>query len=186
MRYSSISILVLLSLLFAVTGRLKAASIESTGRTRPLDPIAVEILTRALDRSPSVQALVRQLEASDLIVHINTSRELPSGVGGMTRFVTKSGGHRYVRVTVSQLLNWQSRVAVLAHELKHACEVASSTVHDAASMKRLFESTGFRPQLGQDVFETDAAIQVEHLVRMELRQRRTTTLEAEPVIKFDH
>ena len=142
---------------------------------RAIDPIAAEILARALDRSPSVQALVRQLETSDLIVHIVTSRELPSGVGGMTRFVTKSGGHRYLRVTLSPLQPWNSRVALLAHELKHACEVASSTAEDAAGMKRLFESAGFRPQYGRDTFETTAAIRMEHAVRMELRERALPT-----------
>lgn len=166
MRYSSIVFLLVL---------LPSLSFAAEPRTRPLDPIAAEIFARSLDRSPSVQALVRQIEASDLIVHIDTSRELPAGVAGMTRFVTKSGGHRYLRVTVSQLLNWQSRVAILAHELKHACEVASSTAEDAAGMKRLFESAGFRPQLGRDVFETDAAMHIEALVRMELRDRTLTT-----------
>ena len=192
MRYWSIWIFVLVSL-FAVTGRLKAASIQTIDRppseatnVRAIDPIATEILERALDRSPSVQALVSQLEASDVIVHIVTSREMPSGVGGMTRFVTKGGGHRYLRVTVSPLQPWNSRIALLAHELKHACEVASSTAEDAAGMKRLFESAGFRPQYGRELFETNAAIRIESLVRMELRERRTTTLEAEPVTKFNH
>ena len=191
MSYWSISILVFLLLLPAAgpwptSGRLKAASIGGGTNVRAIDPVAEEILARALARSPSVQALIRQLEASDVIVHVDTAREMPAGIGGMTRFVTKSGGHRYLRVTVSQQLNWPGRIAMLAHELKHACEVAAAAVDDAAGMKRLFEADGFRTRGSREVFETMAAIRVEDRVRLELRERRTATLEAEPVVKFDH
>jgi hypothetical protein len=162
MRYSSIVFLLVL---------LPSLSFAAEPRTRPLDPTAVEIFARALDRSPSVRSLVSQLEASDVIVHIDTSPALPPGVGGMTRFVTKSGGQRYLRVTVSLQMPWHARIAMLAHELKHACEVALSTVQDAAGMKRLFESEGFRPLLGRELFETAAAIRMEQAVRMELKER---------------
>src|SRR5215213_8599334 len=93
---------------------------------RPLDPLAVEAFAQALKRSEIVRSLVATLEASNVIVHIQTSRDLPPGIGGMTQFVTSRGGYRYVRITISNDLWGRTRIAILAHELQHACEVANS------------------------------------------------------------
>ena len=130
---------------------------------RPLDATAAAILERALARSPSVRALVRELESSDVIVHIETCWQI-NGPSGTMRFVARSGGYRYVRITIATGLPHNSRTAILGHELQHAVEVARSTAGDVDGVRRLFESEGYRTT-GWDVFETEAAQRVEKIIR---------------------
>jgi hypothetical protein len=177
MRYLSILSFVLIpALVFA-----------DTRTPRPVDPLAAEALDRAMAQSAIVRSLVATLESSNVIVHIESSRELPRGIGGTTRFVTARGGFRYVRVTISADLQGRTRAIILGHELRHAVEVAESTAHDLAGVRRLFEHAGHR--LG-DYYETRAAIETERSIRTELtsgtaRLRSGQALQAEPVVKFD-
>lgn len=152
---------------------------------RPLDPVSVDTFARAVEGSAVVRALVERLEASNVIVHIETVPQMPEGIGGMTRFVTSRGGYRYLRVSLGSTLTLRLRAAILGHELKHACEVADSSATDVESMRELFEHEGHRA--GQ-YYETLAAINVERSVLMELRAtvsrlRSGQALQAEPVIK---
>lgn len=168
MRYSSL-VLLLWSLFPS------AAGADQLFATRPVDAIAAETLSRALASSPIVRALVARLESSNVIVHVQTARIMPAGLGGFTQFVTSRGGHRYLRITLSAELRGDVRTGILAHELQHACEVADSGADDAAGLRRLFNTAGRRDG---EYFETRAAILVERMVRDELQ--------AEPVVKFDH
>jgi hypothetical protein len=138
---------------------------------RPVDPLAIEILERAIQQSEVVRTLVATVESSNVIVHIQTSRTMPTGIGGMTRFVTTRGGYRYLRITIGIELSKDARIAILAHELKHACEVAESSAKDVESLLQLFEHEG-RP--AGDYFETRAALRIEKLVRLELRAVTTS------------
>jgi hypothetical protein len=152
-------------------------------RLRPLDAIASQTYAHAVEGSAAVRALVERLEASNVIVHIESTRTLPYGIGGTTRFVASRAGYRYLRITLATDMALQVRSAILGHELQHACEVADSTVEDAQGMRELFESEGDSDYFGV-YFETNAAIQTEKIVAMELRTGRT--LQTEPVVKFDH
>jgi hypothetical protein len=158
MRYWSISLL--LFFVFPATGLAGPLPV------RPVDPNAAHMLARGLERSPLVRDLVRRLEASDVVVHLETARDLPSGIGGMTRWVTGGGGYRYLRISLRADLARPDRLAMLAHELRHACEVADSTARSADEFRRLFEQAGH--QLGK-YFETHAALEAERIARMELR-----------------
>jgi hypothetical protein len=133
---------------------------------RPLDAIAADSLARALAGSALVRSLVATLESSNVIVHIQASRQLPSGIGGVTRFVVSRGGFRYVRITIAVDLPPTARTAILGHELQHACELAQSNAHDSATVRDLFMHAGHR---SGDYFETAAAIRVENTIRRELR-----------------
>lgn len=156
-------------------------------KLRPLDPIAAETYANAVEGSAVVRALVERLEASNVIVHIESTRQLPLGIGGTTRFVTSRGGYRYLRVAIGVDLPLRLRSAILGHELQHACEVADSSADDARGMRELFENEGHR---AGEYFETSAAIQTENSVRMELglhaSGRLRAALQAQPVVKFDH
>ena len=157
------------------------AGAEERLTPRPLDPIAVETFDSAIARSATVRSLVATLESSNVIVHIESSRMLPPGIGGTTRFITSRAGYRYVRIAIRAELSRSMRAAILGHELQHACEVADSGANDAAAVERLFERDGER--MGR-FYETRAAQDTERLVMMELQSRRT--LQAEPVVKFHH
>ena len=167
---------------------------------RPIDSLAAEILDAGARQSAVVRGLLQTLEASNVIVHVQSSRELPSGIGGLTRFVVSRGGHRYVRITIRADLPAVARLAILAHELQHACEIAASAADDVESLRKLFDGAGRRYG---EYFETRAAIRTEHQVRAELRAvpdgitvptragSRTAKptpggLQPEPVVKFHH
>jgi hypothetical protein len=184
MRYLSVAVFIFLVPSFAVAGEPRTP--------RPLDPFAADAFARARAQSAVVRSLVATLESSNVIVHIVSSRTLPMGIGGTTRFVTSRGGYRYVRITISTDLSKSGRTAILGHELQHACEVAVSAADDVESVKELFEKEGHR---AGDYFETAAAIAAERLVRDELnapraavrlRSGRAQQLQAEPVVKLDH
>ena len=151
---------------------------------RPLDPLAAETLTHAIERSAITRTLIEHLESSNVIVHIVTAAQMQSGIGGMTRFVTSRGGYRYLRITLAAGLPLKHRSAILAHELQHAWEVARSPATDVEAIKRLFENEGHRAGEYGEYYETRAAIEIERNVRMELTAGRV--LQTEPVVKFDH
>jgi hypothetical protein len=158
------SLLVVLYLLVAVEAMAQAPLTP-----RPLDPLAAETFEQAMAGSALVRNLVRQLEASNLVVHIETSRSLPHGISGTMRFVTSRGGYRFVRLSLAVDMRNERRAAILGHELQHACEVAASDAHDINSVRRLYEEAGHHPTHSADVFETKAALMVERQVMVELR-----------------
>ena len=146
-----------------------AAELSAQTRVRPLDPLSAETFEQAITGSPLVRDLVRQLEASNLVVHIEASRSLPTSVSGAMRFVTSRGGYRYVRISLAVDLRPGARAAILGHELQHACEVAASGADDIDAVRRLYQVSGHQPFAASDMFETRAALMVERQVRSELR-----------------
>jgi hypothetical protein len=158
MRHSSI--VVFCSILFPVSG--------FAATPRPVDAWADAVFALARQRSALVRDMVSELEASNVIVHIESSRLLPSGVGGTTRFVTSQGGYRYLRISLSIWLPPSDRVAILGHELQHAVELARSNVTDRDGVRRLLHAEGYLVR-GDDFFETREALRVEKRIRMESR-----------------
>jgi hypothetical protein len=163
MRYSSI--VVFCSILFPVSG--------FAATPRPVDAWAEGVFTLARQRSALVRAMVAELEASNVIVHIESSRLLPLGVGGTTRFVTSQGGYRYLRISLSIWLPPSDRVAILGHELQHAIEFARSSAADTAALRRLFASVGAYAVRGDNYLETREALRVEKRIRRELKGAST-------------
>ncbi len=157
------------SLFLVVLYLSAAAEVSAQTRIRPLDPLSFETFAQATLGSPLVRDLVGQLEASNLVVHIESSRSLPTGVSGTMRFVISRGGYRYVRITLAVDLRPEARAAILGHELQHACELAASDAHDTDAVRRLYQSVGHHPTNSEDVFETRAALMVERQVKAELR-----------------
>ena len=115
-----------------------------------------------------------------MIVHIEATRNLPSGIGGTTRFVASRGEYRYLRISLSVWLPPADRVAIAGHELQHAVEVAHSLAANAAEVRRWFETSGFRVRVSHDLFETNAALQIEMKIRQELRARPALTTRSCP------
>ena len=172
MRYLFVCVLAVLPSLAIASHRLPV---------RPVDATASAALDLAVDQSATARALVQRLEASNVIVHVESSRALPHGLDGMTRFVVSRGGYRYLRITIDADLPHRARAAILAHELQHACEVADSNAEDVESLRALFAHRGRHTG---EFYETAAAIEAQRHVKLELHATRT--LQAEPVIKFDH
>lgn len=165
-----------LSLLPAST--LEAAADEIPQNLRPVDAAAAETLARALDGSPLVRALVHDLGATNVIVHIQFSRDLPSGIAGTTRFVVSCGGYRYLRITIGVSLPEVDRAPILAHELQHAWEIAHSHADEIDDVRQMLELAGY--QTRENFFETGKAVKVERMVREELRDWKLTARSATP------
>lgn len=145
---------------------------------RPVDAAAALTLTRGLDASPLIRSLVQEIEASRVIVHVMSSRELPQNIAGTTRFVTSRGGYRYLRIALSASLREHDRIAILGHELEHAAEIARSGADDVMTIQQMLERTGY--QTGHNYFETGTAIKVERMVRAELRDWELSARVAAP------
>jgi hypothetical protein len=136
-------------------------------RVRALDPWAIESFERIAARSPLARQLIHRLEQSDLIVHIVTATVMPSNVAGTTRFVSRQGSYRYVRVAIDRQLLPESRAAILGHELQHALEIAVSDAADHDGVRRLYQRIGHRVA-GREHFETLAAMTAGRRVWSEL------------------
>ena len=145
---------------------------SSEPAVRPLDAWADETLARATQRSAVVRALVAEIQAANVIVHIETAQTMPNGVAGYTRFVAAGNGYRYVRVTLTRTLPPQYRAAILGHELQHVWEIAASGAADADGVRQLFERVGTRNSDRPGSFETLEAVVVERRVSKELRGPR--------------
>lgn len=142
---------------------------DSQARVRPVDPWASETFDRAESRSALVRALVRELQQSDVIVHVATVTSLRDARAGMTRFVTSTGGYRYVRVELHRALLPDARAAILGHELQHAVEIARSTAASHEAIRALFSTIGAPVGGSGTVYDTQDAIDATQIVWRELR-----------------
>jgi hypothetical protein len=144
-------------------------------RVRPLDEVAAAALARGLEESARFRALVDELDASDVIVHVVATPTLPHGLLGMMRFVGRRGRTRYVRIDLRSLGSPDQRTATLAHELQHACEVARADVASHIEVRMLYREIGHGIPGAYDSFETEDARAAGAEVWSELRQTAAAT-----------
>jgi hypothetical protein len=137
------------------------------------------LLEDGVRQSPAFRALVERLSGSDVVVYLHTDSHWPAHADGAMTFVTAAGGYRYVVVRVREQRSRSHMLALLAHELRHAVEVAETpAIVDADSMAREYSRFGYaRPHAvnGGVAFDTDAAVEAGYQVLAELeasRQRR--------------
>jgi hypothetical protein len=137
---------------------------------RPVSASVNTLLTEATTRSSIVNQLVERLTGTDVIVYVElvASPEIPLA---RTKLVSGSPGARFLRISINGRNPPWDRVALLAHELQHAVEIATAAdVRDDEGVRRLYARIGFPG--GTDRFETVAARRIEMLAREELAQRR--------------
>jgi hypothetical protein len=139
-------------------------------RVRASDPLAADVLRRAVLGSPTVAGLVAQLDQSDLIVNIVTG-PLPDSLNGYTRVTAATSAVRYLRVTLRIPGATPRLIATLGHELRHAVEIAGMPdVRCDASLAAAYRRVGV--SMARDgMFETDAAVAVGRTVARELATR---------------
>lgn len=156
------------------------AAAENLFHIRAVDSWAAETLDRAQSRSALVRSLIRDLGASDVIVHIRTATPLPRSLAGMIRFVNRSGGYRYLRIDLDRALMPDARAAILGHELQHAREIARSGAESQEEVRALFRAIGTLVNDGQ-TYETYEAVSTTLRVWRELRSRTGMPLEGQPI-----
>lgn len=147
------------------------AGAESFGRIRSESELLTKAFTTAYQRSPTFRSIVERIEASDVIVHLTCGHFKSVRIAGQTQFVVAGPAARYLRVQILCEQQPPSLVAIVAHELQHVLEIASTpSVVDDRSFARLFTSIGFSNCLSRqsDQFETPAAVAAGERVRAEL------------------
>ncbi len=136
----------------------------------PLSTSAASLLRDAIELSPGVNRLLRELGRSDVVVYV-TNLKAGDRVGPRSymSFLALDANRRYLLVRID---HWSvspaERIALLGHELQHALEVAEAPeVRDAETMAGMFRRIG--SEVAFNTFETRGAREVAHLIRRELR-----------------
>jgi hypothetical protein len=130
-------------------------------------------IDEGLARSSLFRDLVARLDASDVIVYVESECAMSPRLFARLTFMASGGGRRYVNVRVSCALTDSEQIAALGHELRHAVEIADAPaiINDAslaAEYARIgFASHGVRKGSG---YESRAAIDAGQRVWAELNR----------------
>ena len=136
-------------------------------RVRGVSVHESRLIAELLSCSATANALVAEIEASDLIVYVQLTPDQPPGRAA-TRLATATPGHRYVRIVLGAQTHPKDRAALLAHELQHAVEIGRAPdVRDDSGLRRLYGAIGEDPH-ARTGFETAAAREVAARVQREM------------------
>ena len=138
-------------------------------------------IATALEGSPTFRSIVERIDGSDVIVHMTCGYFKSATMAGRTMLSSAGPDVRYVRVQILCDQSPQALMAIVAHELQHAAEIASArAVIDDNSFGRLYRKIGFPTCLSPETnqFETPAAVEAGRRVRAEVRQYSTSTAQA--------
>jgi hypothetical protein len=151
-------------------------------RVRPADAWAAALVLEGLRRSATLRGLIDQLEASDLIVYLETTPTLVGRVDGMLQWQAATPRNRYVRIGLNPAISGHRAIATLGHELHHAVEIANEpSIVDPASFAAFYTLHGNHVK-EHNAWDTQAARDAGVTIRRELVNGRTVriALTAEP------
>jgi hypothetical protein len=157
-------------LVSAATVRAETPLPLAVPRLRPDTRHERALLDELIERSATGRALVARLEQSDLIVYIRL-RPLGSRIDGRIGLLSAAGGRRFFVVEIARERPIETMLVSLAHELRHACEIADTpSIVDPATLLAFYERVGTQmsAMIGQTTYETSAAAAVGAQVRSEL------------------
>lgn len=138
-------------------------------RVRSTDKQITKMLELGIERSPTFGRLVRALNSTDVIVYVERTRDLPKSLAGRMLLLPMAGHQRYLRVQVRSDLKGPELVALIAHELRHALEIADHpAVRDASAMLDLYRRIGHATSNALHTFDTEAAQTAGRQVRQEI------------------
>jgi hypothetical protein len=134
---------------------------------RATDASTREWLRTGAIQSGTFRALLGRLALSDLIVYVGTVDRIAGGAAGQLSFTLATPTVRYVRIELAATGNVREMIALVAHELQHAVEIAAAPqVRDPQAMALLYLGMG---QGGDHArHESRAARVIEARVRTEL------------------
>ena len=160
-------------LLCCADGAAPAAELPATPHVRSGDHQVADLIAEGMRRPPAFAGLVERLDESDVVVYVTIDDAIPSGLGGWTRFVGQVAGRRYVAVGLCRRLSADQRIMMIAHELRHAVEIAEArTVADDSALAAHYRAIGFRTwPCRNECYESTAAVDAERQVGRELRRR---------------
>ena len=137
---------------------------------RPLDPLASTLLSTGSRSSSTFAGLIAGLDQSaGFVVYVTTSPD-PDRRGSIV-FVSRASGVTYLLIRVCTRQTVTDRVAVLAHELEHAVEIAAATppIASEQDLTRLYTCIGI-DSTGKHL-ESEAAVRAERAVHHEIAKR---------------
>ena len=140
----------------------------SIPRVRPLGESAVLAVERGIAHSPTFRDLVARLERSDVVVYVSVEPRPEGKCPGATRFITAAKYSRFLHISIDRGLPSKEMIALLAHELRHAIEIAEApAVRDRDSFRAYYEQLGFHNE-HMGTFDSRAARETGRRVRAEL------------------
>ena len=132
------------------------------GHLRTTDDRLRRLLELGTRTSPTFRALVRRLLDSNVVVYLWCDRADTAPSDGRLTFVSAAGGYRYVVVRLVRLHSHERQIAIMAHELRHAVEIADAPhVVDQGSLEREYRRIGYMsstPAADRLTFDTRAAV----------------------------
>jgi hypothetical protein len=147
---------------------VRAMMASPTRHVRAVDGVMSSVLAEGMRRSGTFAHLMLALDKSDVIVYIETTRQMPSSLAGRLLLAAGPEGSRYLRIQVTGQPRSREMIALVGHELRHALEVAESPeVRDEASLIALYERIGHASPSGHH-YDTAAARDTGRQVRKEL------------------
>jgi hypothetical protein len=160
---------VLAAMTLAGGGDLKA---QTASAVRPEDRALEVVIASGVERSATFRDLITRLDTTDVVIYVRFSR-CAGGVPACLLWASSSPGTRRLVIKVDRFSGSEDSItALVAHELQHAWEVASSPdISDLASFQRAFEERGWK---GTHGFETQQAKDVNRKVLAEVAAHRAT------------
>jgi hypothetical protein len=150
-----------------------AAQEASAHHVRASDPKVLTLFRAGLSRSATFRQLVDTLDQSDVIVYVEPKLTREALGGFLSHAVATGGAYRYLHIAVDIRGADGRLVALFAHELQHAVEVAQhDDVRDEHGMAQLFDRLAVKFGCGGTTCsETQAAKDVEATVAAELKHQ---------------
>jgi hypothetical protein len=112
--------------------------------------------------SQIVRDLVRTLEQGNVVTYVHLARMPQGQPTSMLRFAGYSKLQRFVVLTIGSDLPYDRQIALLAHELQHAVELARVPwVSSQADFRSLLALIGWRDATQACGYETTAALAAE-------------------------
>lgn len=143
---------------------------------RPQDSQMRALIDDAIASSATVRALVARIIASDVVVFVACEHNPAVKASGRLNFMTSAGGLRYLVIRLRPTRR-SAAIAMLAHELQHAAEIADTpSIVDNESLGREYERIGYRSGAshGGMAFDTKAAVETGRRVVAELIALKTS------------
>ncbi|HVH57833.1 MAG TPA: hypothetical protein VM791_16330 [Vicinamibacterales bacterium] len=156
----------------AAAGGVNLDAQSASGAVRPEDGALHTLIAEGVERSQTFRDLITLLDTTDVVVYVRFS-PCAGRVPACLLWVSPSPGARRLLIKLDRFAGSEdSLTALLAHELHHATEVASSPeIRDLASFQKAFEERGWK---GTHGFETQQAKNVNRKVLTELAAQRAT------------
>ena len=142
-------------------------------RIRTNDPQLRILIADAIQSSAIVRTLADRISVSDVVVYLACERDPNVRGPGRLNFMVHAGGVRYVVIRLKPTRR-DIAIAMLAHELQHAVEIAETpSIVDDESLARAYMRMGYRSHTahGGLAFDTKAAVETGRRVKEELNIR---------------